>query len=136
MPRLCSRGVVDHQVEQTRGIECQDHGHTDLVGQGFDSPGAAAEEVIEAIERMALDSRDHRTGLDGLEDPVLSSLADTHDPAQEDVSVGLETRFGEDDGHGLQERVEGWDDRPHGGRLLVSWGVSSDTVFTLKYTPP
>ena len=44
------------------------------------------------------------------------------------ASVGMETGFGEGDGQTLQEGVEGWDDRSHGGRLLSSWVSVKDTV--------
>src|SRR5271166_3305451 len=87
---------------------------------------------------MMLDPRDHGAGVDGLEDPILGPLADAHDPAEEEVPVGLETRFGEGDGQGLQEGVERWDDRPHGGRLLVAWGVSKTRLQPQVYrgSPP
>src|SRR5262249_31069868 len=131
---LVQQGVVDHQVEPARGIERHHDGDSDLMSQGFHGPGAAAEEVVEVVEGMTLDPRDHGTGLDGLEDPVLGPLADAHDPAEEELPVGLETRFGEGDGQTLQKGVEGWDDRPHGARLLGVWGSVYDTVFTPKYT--
>lgn len=121
---LVQQAVVHHQVERARRVQRQDDRHSDLVGQGLHGPGAAAEEVGEPIEGMMLDPRDHGAGVDGLEDPILGPRAEAHDPAEEEVPGGLETRFGEGDGQDLYEGIERWDDRPHGGRILVAWGVS------------
>ena len=111
---LVQQRVVDDQIQQSSGIELDNHGHGNLMGQVSHHPSRAAEEVVKAVERMPLLARDRHIGLDRLKHSVLRSLAQAHHPTKQHLDVGLKRWLGKHGQQALQNRVERGYARKHG----------------------
>ena len=103
---LVQQRVIDDQVEPASRIQMRDRRDANLVSQFANRPGGSTEEVIKTVERMPFFPRDGRIGLDGLEDAVFGSSAETHDPSDQNLDVGLKRRLGKSGQQGLQKRIE------------------------------
>jgi hypothetical protein len=109
------QGVIDEQGEHALEVEPRDDEKGDAPREVAWRPGGALEEVVIAVQAVALGMVAGGIGMDGVGDAGEGVFAQTHDPAEQQVRPRGEGGLGEGGCEVIDEGLKGEYHGPHGG---------------------